>query len=819
MIPAVLSRLPLAAVCGLGSLFALLCHIPFTWRNFIADRRYPAFVERFLAAHPWLLLAAVVLAWLSLRSRPGSRKALGSWLGLHAAACLALAFHPLLPALDNDAWSLAWAFLLWLPCLSLEVLAALSPKPEGWGLRRLEEDRPIVLPVMAAAGFVFLAFISTHLLCRGPHGPALEVLPALGWDLAAHLLAASALVLVLAAVRDAASLALRPAQAGLGLLHLLLWLAAVWAFGSVALASVSFNGALGWLYAAVAAAGPVLLAFNAAASQDPVESRAPLPLCIALAAGLALAPYASYRLIKADWAFALATTATLAVWVLSLLLAFRLFERPNRETGGRIRLLLARTLRCEAWRPWRAAAGGLTLAAMCWAAGAVFTGLDPSFRRHGLHPRRALLRLANEEPSLRSLRTLLTLPAASSEGGYFQFLQRHTNIPRGTRLVLPEVEFSRTPAPSGQRPDVFFFVVDSLRSDHLGAYNKEARFTPSFDAFARESAVFRRSFSPYGGTGLSEPAFWAGALIPHMQYPSPFRPVNSLEKLVQRQGYRSLITVDQVLSAVLEPSTDTVRLDEDRVLYKFCDTLKEIEDRLSSTKPDRPVFVYTQPQDLHVSVIEKEGRASVSGAYPGFFAPYASRVARMDACFGRFVESLKRSGRWDRSVVIVTADHGDSLGEGDRWGHAYTIYPEVLSVPIMVHLPPSFAGRFAWDADAMALTTDLTPSLYALLGLAPARPALFFGRSLFRERSAPPLPPRPEHLAVSSYGPVYGVLRGDGRSLYIADGTAYREYLYRLGEGAAGAPATLDEAAARENRDIVRRWVGDMDRFYGFHPD
>ena len=153
-------------------------------------------------------------------------------------------------------------------------------------------------------------------------------------------------------------------------------------------------------------------------------------------------------------------------------------------------------------------------------------------------------------------------------------------------------------------------------------------------------------------------------MLPHMQYPSPFKPVNSLEKLVQRQGYRSHITFDQVLEALLEPAKDTVRISEKTAsISKFCDTLSELETKLAAVERGRAVFAYTQPQDIHVSVIEKEGRSSVSGDYPGFFAPYASRVARMDACFGRFVDSLKKSGRWEKSIVIVTADHGDSLGE------------------------------------------------------------------------------------------------------------------------------------------------------------
>ena len=69
-------------------------------------------------------------------------------------------------------------------------------------------------------------------------------------------------------------------------------------------------------------------------------------------------------------------------------------------------------------------------------------------------------------------------------------------------------------------------------------------------------------------------------------------------------------------------------------------------------------------------------------------------------------------------------------------GHAYTIFPEILQVPLIVHLPSAWAGVRA-DTSAPAFTTDLTPTLYALLGHEPRPPAAFFGRPLFRRDGAP----------------------------------------------------------------------------------
>ena len=67
-----------------------------------------------------------------------------------------------------------------------------------------------------------------------------------------------------------------------------------------------------------------------------------------------------------------------------------------------------------------------------------------------------------------------------------------------------------------------------------------------------------------------------------------------------------------------------------------------------------PIFAYTQPQNIHISRMTREGASVPAGAaYPGFYAPYAARVQRMDACFGQFVQFLRDEGLYDDSVIVA----------------------------------------------------------------------------------------------------------------------------------------------------------------------
>jgi arylsulfatase A-like enzyme len=176
----------------------------------------------------------------------------------------------------------------------------------------------------------------------------------------------------------------------------------------------------------------------------------------------------------------------------------------------------------------------------------------------------------------------------------------------------------------------------------------------------------------------------------------------------------------------------------------------------------------------------------------------------VDGCFAGFVAALKQAGLYDRSIVIVTSDHGDSLGEGGRWGHAFFLEPEVMRVPLIIHLPSDLRARVAADTKAVAFATDITPTLYALLGHDPSDLGPLFGRPLFGPIDGPPPAPRPEpFLLGSSYGAVYGILRDNGRLLYTSDAEDARDFAFDLHGSGPGVPLALTADMTAENRRLI----------------
>jgi arylsulfatase A-like enzyme len=183
----------------------------------------------------------------------------------------------------------------------------------------------------------------------------------------------------------------------------------------------------------------------------------------------------------------------------------------------------------------------------------------------------------------------------------------------------------------------------------------------------------------------------------------------------------------------------------------------------------------------------------------------------MDACFGRFIGKLKSSGLYDESIVFLTSDHGDLLGEDGRWGHASTIRPEVLRVPLILHAPSRLKEGLR-VSEGPAFLTDITPTLYALLGHEPASKGRLFGRPLLSRAAQGP---RGLQLVASAFNSVYGILSEGGRSMYAADAVDHSTAWYDLGEGFQDGrrPPTPGEEA--EGNAAIRSILSELDRTLG----
>jgi sulfatase-like protein len=498
---------------------------------------------------------------------------------------------------------------------------------------------------------------------------------------------------------------------------------------------------------------------------------------------------------RVDWDFLILTVGVIAVWMAAFAAIYRAAPAAFRVPTG-------------------ALAAACVLPLVGYGAGSpVQRSLPRWLHDRGLDVRHTLDRYLVYNPAFRVADAVFHAPAPDLPS-FDRMLRANTGL--GPRDIQPiDVDFVRplaaAPAPP---PSIFLIVVDSLRADYLGAYNPAATFTPAISQFARESVVFRNAFTRYGGTGLSMPTIWMGAAGPHKQYVQPFQPMNALEHLLDVNHYRRFLSFDHITTQLLRLTPDTVELDRgvEEMALDTCGTLEELQRRLPAADGTTPVFAHTRSLNLHVASVRSDRMPDVP--YPGFEPRYAARVHRIDGCFGRFVDFLKRQGLYDNSIVVLMADHGELLGEDGRWGHAYYLFPEVLEIPLIVHFPAALQRRMAVDTGGAAFSSDLTPTLYAALGYTPRRTTTLMGRSLigpagadFSERR------RTTEVVAASYGAVYGSLTANGRRLYIVDANHNVEYAYeRQADGWRAVP--VDEAVRIDGQGAIREFIEEIAREY-----
>jgi arylsulfatase A-like enzyme len=151
-------------------------------------------------------------------------------------------------------------------------------------------------------------------------------------------------------------------------------------------------------------------------------------------------------------------------------------------------------------------------------------------------------------------------------------------------------------------------------------------------------------------------------------------------------------------------------------------------------------------------------------------------------------------------------------------GHAYTLFPEIVRVPLIVHVPAGLRDRYSWDTRRASFTTDITPTLYRLLGHDATSPGEFYGESLARLPGTGAAQSR-SRMVAASYGSVYGAVLEDGTRLYVADAIERREWAFSLGEGATtGGTIEVTSGLRREAAQVIEHTVHSIARAYRLPP-
>ena len=293
---------------------------------------------------------------------------------------------------------------------------------------------------------------------------------------------------------------------------------------------------------------------------------------------------------------------------------------------------------------------------------------------------------------------------------------------------------------SPRRTDLNVVVVtlDTTRADRLGCYGFTGVSTPHIDALAREGVVFDNATAAVPLTFPSHSSMFTGLIPPHhgVRDNGGFFLDDAKVTLAERLQVAGYATGAFIGAWVLESRwglgqgfdlySDRFELSKYKVVS--LGTVQKTGDEVMTDAlawldgvQSKKYFAWVHLYDPHAPYEPPEPYAS---RYPG--TPYLGEIAYTDAVVGRLVTWLRDHGQLERTVVIVTADHGESLGDHGEAAHAYFIYGATTHVPLIVRTPWGLKGRNASRVSGV----DLMPTVLDLVGL-PPEPGLD-GRSVTR---------------------------------------------------------------------------------------
>ncbi len=364
------------------------------------------------------------------------------------------------------------------------------------------------------------------------------------------------------------------------------------------------------------------------------------------------------------------------------------------------------------------------------------------------------------------------------------------------------------PGPAPAAPaNLLLITLDTVRADRIGAYGYPAAETPHLDRLAREGLRFEQAAATAPLTLPSHATILTGLLpsrhgVRNNGAGALSPTVETLATRLSAAGYRTGAFVGSfVLDRRFGLARGFATYDDEIERGPRAGSLEAerpgslVVDRalawLARLDDPRPFFAWVHLYDAHAPYAPAP---PFSDRHPG--RPYDAEIASVDHEVGRLLAGLGE--RAARTVVAVTADHGEGLGDHGELTHGLLLYESTLRVPLLLTAPGFLpAGRSVADPVSLA---DLAPTLAGVLGLEFAPPQLA-GRDLGAALRDGGRLPRADLYAETEYPRSFGwsalaaLRRGDLK--YIA---APRPEVYDLGADAAESRNLLaeDGAAAPE---------------------
>jgi arylsulfatase A-like enzyme len=306
-----------------------------------------------------------------------------------------------------------------------------------------------------------------------------------------------------------------------------------------------------------------------------------------------------------------------------------------------------------------------------------------------------------------------------------------------------DVAFAPVPATVPKDFDVLLITIDTTRADHLGMYGYKRPTSPNLDKLAADGVVFDNGWAHAPSTRYSMPAILTGRLPLDVYYdysvegwPGLSQKATTIAELLAPLGFvTGAITNYWYFDRSRHMDQGFAEYDnEDARLHNAVAGAGPEQTKGSSSKEqtDKAIafverhigqrwFLWVHYYDPHYGYEPHPGQPSFGSDK---MALYDGEIRYTDTHIGRLLDELRAKGLYDKTVVVVTGDHGEGFGEHGVDLHGYHLYAAQTKVPFVIKVP----GMTPRRATTPAGHVDIMPTLVNLAGGQPT--ADMMGRSL-----------------------------------------------------------------------------------------
>jgi len=283
--------------------------------------------------------------------------------------------------------------------------------------------------------------------------------------------------------------------------------------------------------------------------------------------------------------------------------------------------------------------------------------------------------------------------------------------------------------------NILFIVIDTLRADRLGAWGYDRPTSPTLDILASRGIRFANHHSQSSWTKTSMASIWTG-LYPirsgmlrfnHALPDAALTPAEILTDAgyfaagIWRNGWVApTFGLHQGFALYHKPRPGSPRAFRRRpsdnphaqITGSDMDNTNGAIEFLRVYGKDR-WLLYLHYMDAHQYLSDEQ--SSIFGT--SYSDLYDNSIHWTDRNIAILLNSLEESGLLDRTIVVISSDHGESFNEHGSEGHAKNLYSEVIHVPFIISLP--FSLQSGLVVEAPTANIDIWPTLFDLVGFAP----------------------------------------------------------------------------------------------------